>query len=278
MYFMIGLVRNIKKLYTRINIKKGLYYFDSFDNWDDAYKASLKFGEAYESENIIEKVIEATEAVRNGDAVYEQDGVLYYEDAHVYEFLAALFYVFSRKEKINICDFGGALGSTYFRYRKFFPKDRINWNIIEQKAFVDYGKRYIPEIKFHYSVQEQIHDSGKIDVVLFLSVLPYLDNPDGILTDVFEKKPEYILVDETVFNVSEEEEEHIVLQYVPAEHYKAVYPSHIFNRGKFIRKFESNGYEKVLEWIYPVGAIPTIKRFTVKENIDRGFLFRLVEE
>ena len=271
------IINAVKSIYKRLKINNELYYFDSFNDWDEALHASRSFGDAYESENIIKQVINATETVRRGEAVYEQDGVLYYEDDHIYEFLAALFYVLTEEDKVNICDFGGALGSTYFRYRKILPVERISWNIVEQKSFVDYGKENINEIGYFYTVDEMIRDCGKIDAVLLLSVLPYLEEPLAILADIFKHKPKYIIIDETVFNVSDDEDEHIVLQHVPSSIYKAVYPSRIFNRASFINIFEGNGYKKVFEWVYPGGAIPTKKRFTVKDNIDRGFLFELNE-
>lgn len=271
----------ITEFYRWMKADGRLYYFGSFGSWDEANKAAEKYGKAYEADNIIGQVADAIQAVRKGEAVFEQDGVLFYEENNIYEFLASLFYILLHCDKLGICDMGGSLGSTYFRYRHLLPMDRISWNVVEQKHYVDYGKDNIPEIDFYYSIEECFDSKGDINVVLLLSVLPYLEDPYGMLDRIYVKKPKYIIIDETVCNIDDNEEEHIVLQHVPASIYEATYPSHIFNRKKMMGYFENAGYRKVFEWDYPVSAgeaIPTRIKFGFKKNVDKGFLFEYSEK
>ena len=249
---------------------------------EEANKASEKYGKSYEAENIINSVIAATNKVRAGEALYEQDGVAFYEENNNYELLASLFCILSEHNYMNVCDIGGSLGSTYFRYRRLLPLERINWNVVEQKHYVDYGIENIPEIKFHYSVEDyfsylkkSIKDpNGGVYTVLLSSVLPYVDNPYGMLDRIMKLNPEYIIIDETVFNIDDLENEKIVLQHVPASIYEAVYPSHIFSRNKLVNHIQNGGYEKVFDWPYRGGSIPIKTAFGFKDTIDRGFLFR----
>ena len=211
-----------------------------------------------------------------GHALFEQDGVLFYKESYEYELLSSLLYVFVQDRKLSVCDYGGALGSTYYRYERVLPKQGMDWSIIEQTSFVDYGQKNISDIEFYYSLEECMDDHD-CNVVLLHSVLPYLEDPYGLLENIFTKNTKYVILDETVFQISDDSEESIVLQHVPERIYEAVYPSHIFNERKMIQAFEKAGYRKVFEWVYPGGAIQTRTKLGFKENIDRGFLFQKID-
>ena len=270
--------RKLLDLYYRINSDKYLYYFGSFNSWAEASESANKYGNAYESENIIRRVAESTQMVRAGEAVYEQDGQVFYEERYIYELLTALYYIANRLPEVSILDFGGALGSTYFRYRKVLPKQVVSWNVVEQKHYVDLGMKSIPEIKFYYTVNDCVNDGKNINVALLLSVLPYLENPYAIIDEILQYHVKYIVIDETVFSTNDIEEK-IVLQHVPEKIYKAVYPSHILNEKKLVDYFSKNGYKKIFGWDYPGGTVPTktLFGFDRESNIDRGFLFERVD-
>lgn len=53
----------LEDLYHRLKCDERLYYFDSFKNWEDATLAAGKYGAAYESDNIIDRVVKATQEV-----------------------------------------------------------------------------------------------------------------------------------------------------------------------------------------------------------------------
>ena len=272
----------LMRLYNRIRCNRFLYYFGEFSSWEEACKASEKYGDSYQAENIINSVIAATNKVRTGEALYEQDGVAFYKENNNWELLASFFYMLSNHEHMNVCDLGGSLGSTYFRYRNLLPMERLNWNVIEQKHYVDYGIANIPEIKFHYSVEDCfsfLKDKYKTltgggYAILLSSVLPYLDDPYAMLDRIIKQKPEYIIIDETVFNLDDTESEKIVLQHVPASIYEATYPSHIFSRNKLVNYINNGGYEIIFDWPYREGSIPVKTTFGFKHTINRGFLFR----
>ena len=265
--------RCLINLYHRICCSNMLYYYNDYDSWEEASKAASSYGKAYESEVIIKRVSEATEVVRQGRAAFEQDGVLFDEYHYEYELLSCFFYILICEKSLSVCDFGGSLGSTFYRYKGVLPEQQVEWSIVEQKHFVDYGKRNIPEISFDYTLAECI-GNHHINVVLLHSVLPYISDPYELLRDITSSGVEYIIIDETVFNVDDSGKESIVLQHVPKRIYEAVYPSHIFDKKKMLAAIEDAGYRKVFDWIYPGGAIPTRTTFGFKDNIDRGFLFQ----
>lgn len=209
----------IKKLEILLKKEKELYYFGKYAAWEAAEKESEKYGAAYSSDNILERVAEATQKVRSGEGVYEQDGIVFYEENNNYELIAALLLVYSNQKSLKVLDFGGALGSTYFRYRKLLEPCACEWSIIEQKHYVEYGKHHIPEINFLYDISEC--DKGA-DVILLSSVLGYLDDTYAQFKRLLEQKVEYVIIDELAF--SPDDAETVMLQHVPARIYSAVYP------------------------------------------------------
>ena len=45
-------------------------------------------------------------------------------------------------DKLNVLDFGGSFGTTYYQNRKFLKHiKKVEWNIIEQKKIVQIAKK-----------------------------------------------------------------------------------------------------------------------------------------
>src|SRR5712691_3342391 len=84
--------------------------------WEDAVHAST----GYDSEVILEKTRTALLQVKNGQAVYERDSVVFDEVQYAWPLLAGLLWIATRSGgKLDVLDFGGSLGSTYFQNRAF---------------------------------------------------------------------------------------------------------------------------------------------------------------
>lgn len=268
----------VKDIRRRIHLKDYLYYFEEFATWEDALKRSHEFGGDYEDAKILDQVDEGIQKVRNGEAEYEQDGVVSYVKNNNWQLLSALFYVNSvlagKGQKISVLDMGGALGSTYFRYRDMITDIEADWCVVEQKHYVDRGREKIPEIKFYYSVEDAIQSENKPNVLLLSSVLMYLDRPYEMLGEMLKNNFEYVIVDENAFFAEEDHKDKIMLQHIPPWIYSAVYPAHIFGLNKF-KKFVSNcGYEIKWEWMFTGGSIPIKTNKGMIDTIDKGFLLK----
>lgn len=98
--------------HTRLN--ESLYYFGKFDTWEEALQESNKLGGDYEAQCIIDRVDRATQMVRSGEALYEQDGVCYYKESNNWELMAAMLYVKSMLGEISVLDIGGGAGQHIF--------------------------------------------------------------------------------------------------------------------------------------------------------------------
>jgi putative methyltransferase (TIGR04325 family) len=208
--------------------KAGKYgWSGDYNNWQEA----MKLTDSYDDSVILEKVKQALLKVRNGEAVYERDSVLFNEIQYSWPLLSALMWIaMKRNGVLRVADFGGSLGSSYFQNRKFLAgASDLQWNIIEQENFVTCGRQYFQDVHLHffYTPEEMITRQGLPDLLLLSCVLPYLEKPYETLVRLMQYKIPYILVDNTYFNY--EPRDRICVQRVPPEIYKASYPCWILN-------------------------------------------------
>jgi len=197
-----------------------------YSTWNAAKKACS----GYEDQLILKKVRDALLTVKKGDAVYERDSVLFYEYNCSWPVLSLLLKIaIEEKNKLSVLDFGGSLGSSYFQFKPMIPSEvTLNWNIVEQRHFIEEGRRYFEndELSFFSNISEVV-ESQKVDLLFLSSVLPYLESPIKFLNDVIDLKIKYLAIDRTPFFKNHMQ---LMKQVVPEEIYKASYPAWFFNK------------------------------------------------
>lgn len=222
---------------TRIG---GLFYgwHGNYLSWDEASKKC----DGYSSREIIEKVSSSAAAVRDGIRAYERDSVLYDEIQYSFHLLASLMLVAARRKgTLNVLDFGGSLGSSYFQNKKFLDKiETVNWGVVEQPGFVETGRRDFStdRLQFFDSI-EDCYKVFKPDIILLSSVIQYIEKPYILLDSIIAKRPEYIIIDRTPFINGKDR---ITIQKVHPAIYKATYPCWFFNKKKFLA-YMNRSYE-----------------------------------
>ena len=215
----------------------------NYPNWQKAEEASS----GYDSDEIIQKVRSSLLKVKNGEAVYERDSIIFDEIQYSWPILSGLMLASTKfKGNLNVLDFGGSLGSSFYQNKKFLDRiEGVSWSIVEQDKFVQIGKREFTSerLNFYYSIEECI-EKNRPNVLLLSSVLQYLEKPYMMLDKILQNDFEYVLVDLTPFTNSFKDR--VKLQIVPSYLYNASYPCWIFNENSFIHYFIKNNY-KVLE-------------------------------
>ncbi len=241
--------KKIKKRITRLippvlldsyrNANRKYGYFGVYNNWEEAKKNST----GYDSDLIIEKVKDSALKVKNGEVAYERDSMVFKEIEPSWHVLAPLLWIASKNNNsLNVLDFGGALGTSYYQNRGFLNHlNNFKWSIIEQTKFVDYGKKLFEDqnLKFYFSTEEYGKDQEP-DVVIMSSVIQYLENPYEQMEDVLKLNPKFIIFDKTPFTKSGNDI--ITVQKVPSHIYNASYPSWVFDFNKFISFFNKHDY------------------------------------
>ena len=249
----------IWKIFTQARGRYG--YFGNFAAWEEAEKAST----GYDSDRILEKVKDSLLKVRNGEAACERDSVLFDKIQYSWPLLACLLWISSRKgNKLNLVDFGGSLGSTYFQTRTFLLHlEELRWNIVEQNKFVECGKNHFEDVhlKFYHDLVD-CHREHRPDAILFSSSLQYLEKPYDILKKVLTLGFDFLIFDRTPF--LEDGDDRITVQRVPPLIYKASYPAWFFNEKKFLRFF-SETHERIAD--FESGDKANIA------SVFKGFLF-----
>jgi putative methyltransferase (TIGR04325 family) len=239
-----------------------------YSTWEEAERKAT----GYDQDNIIEIVRKSTAKVRDGVFPYERDSVLFDKIEYSWPLLSALMMAAAQNEgRLNVIDFGGALGSSWYQNRKFLESlKEHSWNIVEQEKFVDLGSREFENsyINF-YPTLNSCFESQRIDLVLFSSVLQYLKDPYLFIGEVVKNSPDYIVLDR--LSIVELDRDLITIQNVPKQIYKGIYPCRFFNRQNILEKFLTD-YELLEEF---VSFIPNETVIDGKyKSIDKGFIFK----
>lgn len=255
------------KLYRNLRYGSGerYGYFGNYKNWDSALAASS----GYDSDLILSRVRDALVMVRDGKAPYERDSVVFDRIEYAWPLLSALLWIATHSGNcLDIIDFGGSLGSTYFQNAGFLDGlERVRWSIVEQKKFVDCGKKEFAgdRLRFYHDIGSCLA-AEKPNAILLSSVLQYIDRPYPLLRSIFDAKFEFIVVDRTILFDSPDR---VTVQVVPPNIYEASYPCWIFNRRKFLDFFASE-YSLVAGFEALGGAL----EIEGAPAMHEGFIFR----
>ena len=258
----------LKKIFKEKEMPNG--WFGNYASWELAEKEC----NGYDSATILDKVRESVLKVRNGEAVYERDSVLFNEIQYS-EDLINSFKKSIINDTLHVVDFGGSLGSTYFQHKQVFNYIKIlKWSVVEQKHFVDCGKKEIEidNLKFYSTVDEALNHQTN-QVLLLSSVIPYFKEPYKLIADLLKYNFEYIIVDRTAF--LESEHERITKQIVPEFIYKASYPAWFLNERKFINAF-NNHYDLVFDFMSVFDPVDVLKDGV--RVYRKGFYFKKRKE
>ncbi len=240
--------------------------------WSGNYK-SWKEAEnkcsGYDTDIIFNKVKDALLKVKNGAAVFERDSVIFDKVQYSFPLLSALNQVaLKNNSKLNVLDFGGSLGSSYFQNRNLFNEiNEFKWNIIEQEHFVTEGKKTFADDKLHfyYTIQECL-DEQKINVILLGSVLQYIEKPYQLIDELTSKKVDYIIIDRTP--ILKNNKDRITIQKVPKVIYKAQYPCWILNESKLMNHISAKGYELIFD-------SESHEKLNITDAHLKGYFFKL---
>lgn len=244
-------------------------YLGDYDSWEDADKEC----DGYDAVNILDKVAGATMKVINGEAVWERDSWLFYEQKYVYQICAAILRsaVQNDNQGVYILDIGGALGSTYFQNKAYLANIRnLKYVIAEQDCFAEYGQTHIEssEIQFIRST-ESYEVYGKPDIVLLSASLQYISQYQEVVSKVIKAKPNYIILDRLLVS----NRKRICKETVPEEIYKGSYPVRIFSDDE-VREMFGKAYEIIER---DVSSVPEKAYFPDGKAESRYYVFQYKE-
>lgn len=270
---MLAKIKTILKkcvpLSIRIWIGGWFYGFRGpYGSWQEALEKST----GYDNSLILEKVKTASLKVARGEAAYERDSVTFDQTDYSWPILASLLLAGSENNnKLNVLDFGGSLGSSYYQYRPLLSHlQELSWSVVEQKNFADYGQKNLSnkELGFYSELDDCLRKENP-DIVLFSSSIQYLEKPYQYLQKILDQRVKFVVFDRTSFS-EDMGRDTVAVQKVPPQIYQASYPCWFFDKPAFI-KFFSPTYKLLAEFECPEGRI---RRGRLR-GIFKGLLFKL---
>ena len=243
-----------QRLRTALRQAFGWRWFrGEYRTWVEARSAAV----GYDDQTIISQVLAATQTVRAGRAAFERDGVLFSTPSPDGPLLETLLLVRQKIGRpLRVLDFGGALGTAYWRHRTFLPDSGSwKWDIVEQASFVAVGRERLADsgLRF-YETAAAAERAGPHDLLLCSGVLQYLEDPWALLEEwrgfgwrfqLFNNLP-----------LHRRRQDRLRVQHVPPEIYRASYPVWFFNREQMLEQM-TQGYGVVREFaseaVWPVG-------------------------
>jgi len=246
------------------------YYFGKYET----YLEAKQFASGYDDERILKKAIYAAQLVSENKVLFERDGFLFHKYFYSNPIQIVLSMIGgSQKNYLNVVDYGGSLGSSYFQYQPllhFFKK--VSWRIIEQekicRASLDIFKG--GDLRFYSSLNECITDCNpNIDLMLFSSSLQYLEDPLSILSGASAVNSRYLVLDR--ISVSNDERDWVTIQYVRST-YKASYPVWIFSERALLQSLS-----KVWRLLYSENSLENQIEFYKGRKIQlKGYIFEKI--
>lgn len=219
------------------------WFHGDFSTWAEA-KVRTK---GYEDQTGFDRVVEAARAVRAGRAVWDRDGMPFNEPELHHPLLQALNVVASENGgRLELVDFGGALGSTWWQHRQALAGVVVSWRIVEQAALVDAGRREFTAgpLSFHTTLSEALA-ARHVQVLLLSGVLSYLEAPHALLADVIDQGIPHVILDRTPLVTGDRDR--LVVQSTPPELGGGSYPCWLFERERLLAPLRAH-YELVAEW------------------------------
>lgn len=252
--------------------RKKYGFFGNYSNWTNALQSST----GYDAQAILAKVKNARLLVKNGQAAFERDGVVFDKIQYSWPLLAALLYVATKNNnRLNLIDFGGALGTTYFQNLAFLKQlAALNWNVVEQANFVKVGQADFQnvQLKFYLTMADCLKEQSA-NTLLCLGVLQYLEKPYELLNDIINLKFNYLIFDRTTFVT--QLSDRLTVQKMPPRIYEASYPAWFFNLDKFLAFF-ADKYELLADF-------DSLNKHNAKGDyldlgdtiaVEKGFIFK----
>lgn len=220
------------------------WFTGNYASWAEARAAS----QGYDAGAILGRVRRASNEVRAGRATFERDGVAFRERQPHSRLVAALHAAAAELGgRLNVVDFGGALGSTWWHHRDDLADlPGVRWRVVEQPHYVALGRREFRDevLSFHESIAEAIADGGP-NVILLSCVLPYLEEPLPLLHEIVEVGFAHVIIDRNPFVRSGPGR--LVVQHVPPALGGGSYPSWLFERNSLLAPLKG-AYSIVDEW------------------------------
>lgn len=219
------------------------WFRGDYATWAEARAGSS----GYDDAAVLQRVLKATRAVRVGEAAWERDGALFAEPAVHAPLLAVLRGIAAEQGgRLDVVDFGGSLGSTWWQHRSEWADLAVRWCVVEQAPLVAAGRaEFSGEGLSFASTISEARERFEPAVILFSSVLPYVENPRALLTEAAASGVRHVVIDRTPFWNGGRD--WLTVQRTPPALGGGSYPAWVFDRASLLAPLAEQ-FELAAEW------------------------------
>ena len=131
------------------------------------------------------------------------------------QIVEALILTKKNKNEINICDYGGSLGSLYFQ-NKDALKMKIKWSVIDLKKVVKFGKKNMTTNSLvFFNFIKEMKKLRSPNTLLISGFIQYVNNPFKMLSSMLKDGNfEFIIIDRVYFLSDNKSNTLVTIQYV----------------------------------------------------------------
>jgi putative methyltransferase (TIGR04325 family) len=248
------------------------WFRGDFESW----AAAAAVAGSYADPAILERVVDATRKVRDGEAAYERDGFAFIQPRANRPLLAALAQAAAQSEgPFRIVDFGGALGSLYWQHRSTLAALRpLEWRVVEQDHYVAAGRKEFAnqELSFWPDIAASAAGSD-VALAVLSSVLQYVPEPWLVLEKIARLHPAWLFFDRLALVPGRTDR--LTIEHVPPELGGGSYPAWFLGEERFLEAL--GGRYRLAERFPTLLEGDTPERWEVFGGLvdNQGFLFRL---
>lgn len=218
-------------------------YHGNYASWAEV-PADAK---GYDDHAVLARVCAAARDVRAGRAAWDRDGVTFPNPMSNAPLLTALRAVaVAEGGRLDLVDFGGALGSTWWQHRLALADlGGVRWQVVERADFIAAGREFADQVLGFHATIEAALGAYPPRTILLSSVLPYLEHPYELLAEVVRRGFRHIIIDRTSF--AADGRERLVVQHASPELGGGRYPCWVFSRSRLLESLGPE-YALVAEW------------------------------
>lgn len=222
-------------------------YHGSFSTWTEALRQAKPVDSAT-SDAFTERRRELCHRLRRREIAFVRDGVAFDEPQYPLSLLAFILRaLLEHRGELNLVDFGGFLGTTYFQARDFIAAAAsVRWTVVELPQVVEVAQKELQQegpLQFLNSLSEAL--AARPNVVLLSGVAQNLPDPFSAFREIRQAEASWVLFDRTV--VIESPESRIAIQSVIRQGREVSWPVRLFSRSDLLREWTPD-YELVAEF------------------------------
>ena len=246
-------------------LKYGYWWSGNYASWKDAENESI----GYSAPNIAEQVKQTLLVTKDSSDVYELDGRIMRGTPWSAIKLLKCIKKSAIGKSINVIDFGGSLGTTYYQLKGFLKGYNVRWNVIEQEHFVEIGKETFQNdvLKFYNNVEDCLKDT-KPNCFIASGSLTYIENPYDLLYSLKQYRFDWLILDRV--SVIKGDIDRITIQIIPPSIYEAIYPCWFLSQNKLLEQINGIGYKHIETFN---GASSKYFTRSIRNSLEKGFIF-----